>query len=224
MKAILAVMLVFAVGLVHAGEIKIVNGEVMLVPSDLIATGVKVAPEAEKYPEAVREVFRDRGKEVAVQKKEEGRITGVSRYETQTVQTTGVLYDSVNNKIGVTTELKVLKAPEEFQFWFPVGWLVGILAMALSSSLRGREKECFVASLMPAIAVIFAFITIMIALPYPSNVFKFVVASTVFIAVIAAIFATASSPFRNKMCILATRTYFIAMIVLAVAVYYPLIL
>lgn len=226
MKAIIAVLFMLVAGFAHAEEIKIVNGEVMLVPANLVATGVKVTPEAAKYPDAVAEVFADRGKEVAVEKGTKHHVTGLFHYEMQTIQTVGVKYESASNTIVVVPEPKEVGIPKGYFFLFPVLWFAGIFMMVIpnvfawrgnynlrtlngTASIMSVSMSSFVAANVGfTLAVSVAAIVLIIFSFLVNDSYK-----TVYV----------DDPASIRSFRIASIVYYIAMVVLAIAVYYPLV-
>lgn len=226
MKALFAVFLSLFFGMVSAEEIKIVNGEVMLIPSNLVATGVKVAPEAEKYPMAVAEVFRDKTNEVAVKTKYEIHVINLFHYKEHVVQVVGVKYDVASNTIGVTTEPKVLNVSGDHFFWFPILWIMGILAMVASNVLLWRKKNIGAAGLVIAI-VLSAVVSISGSID-----FLFTRSAVVFVTFLVALLTPVvvinflvpyndGSKLRYDLLFASSVVYYASMVVLARMVYYP---
>jgi len=207
----------------HADEIKIVNGEVMLVPSNLVPTGVMVKPEAWKYPKAVAEVFYDRTKVVAIETRVEGHAVDLFHYDKQIVQAVGVKYDSASNTIDVTTEPKILKS-ENSMSTFPILWFMGMLAMVVSNVSLWRKKygTAFFATVIGVFAVIFisgaptlvisravVFVSLLVALLAPAVILKVILQYD------------DDSKRRYDLVFASSVVYYVAMAVLARAVYHP---
>ncbi len=132
MKNIWAVVLLLvsllSFGVVHAEQMKVENGVLTVAPDTVwFATGVKVTPEAQKYPDAVEKAYHT-GKIVSVQNKHVYTVVSVFRFRRDTINTLGVQYDvqkavvdTVVTKEVVTTEVRFnpfLLIWGAFLFWF----------------------------------------------------------------------------------------------------------
>lgn len=192
------------------------NGEVMLAPSSLVSTGVKVAPEAEKYSQAVKEAFSHPGKSVAVEYKDVFTVTDMFRYRVDTLSTLGVQYDSQKSTINAVISSEITKTVMIFSPFF-IYWLVSVVAFFVVPKM----KNPFVAAAAIAAAAFASGAAIAIGsyAAAAASAFAAIATASAFAIAVAASAPESSWKEIPKSLI---KSYYLLMILAAGLMYYPL--
>lgn len=210
-------------GVAHAeGQLKIEKGELMIVFLEWLPTGVRVTPEAQKYPEAVEQVFRDPGKVVVVEKKTSHVMVDWFHYREDTTAKLSVRYDAhapeavifVSERDDEILETKIRFSP------YLLFWLVSVGAFFVSGRTREGTKAIFAITVFAAtICAAFAAFTAAVFASAASTILAFAVA--VFAAIAA---ATTVDDRVAKLYKIYSSVFYGLMILSAGLMYYPLLL
>lgn len=216
MQKLIAVLLfVLAVSVANAeSQVKIENGELLASPSQWSATGVKVTPEAQKYPAEVRKTFNNPGELVVTQNKIVGAVVDLFHVRIDAINKSSVRYDAQRAVIDVVAGNEVERT-EVFFSPFPFFWLVSVVAFLIFTS---KGKNVVVAVFAGAIAFVAP-----ICITALAAALSFVgVAITALAAILAILVATAPCNFKENTRKRASTAFYLFMVLLAGAMYYPL--
>lgn len=209
MKNLFVVLAFLVFGGAHAeSRLKIEGGELLSSAINWSATGVKVSPEAQKYPEAMEQAFRNPGKVVSVHEEKSVTVVDLFHFRRDTVMTLDVKYDVQKSSIDVSTGKEVVGTEIKFLF-FPFFWLVAMISALLLFSLKKENG---------AIVFFFAGVSIVgSAFSVPDPLFAvFVLGALCFAAMVAP--SEKSGKPKKPFVVL----FFGMMLLTAGLVYYPL--
>lgn len=215
----LPLLFLFVFGVAYAGnEVKIENGEILVSPSVWTATGVRVTGEAQKYPSAVSEVFRNPGKTIVVEKKMSYAIVDLFHYRKDTTATLGVRYDATEAIVDVQPMENILETGVLF-FPYLIFWLIAMVAVYVS----GRVNICIplfaVAAFAAAVAAALAAATVAATVAVAAAAFV-ATAVAAFVALAAALVVEGD----KRVYKVSSTVFYVLMVLLAGLVYSPLFL
>lgn len=203
-------LFILAVSVANAkSQVKIENGELLVSPSKWSATGVKVTPEAQKYPLSVEEAFNNPGKLVVTHTKFVYTVTGLFHLKEDTISKFGVRYDTQRAVIDVMASSEVVRGRMLISP-LPFFWMVTIVAFLVSITTKKGNSVAAI-----TIAFITAFLTTTFA-----GAFSFVATAITALAATSMILLVVL--FGEEMRKRVNIAFYVLMILSAGTMYYPL--
>lgn len=234
MRTMFALILVLFVCVVNAEEqFRIENGQLYVssVKVACCATGVKVTPAAQKYPNQAVEAYRLPGKTISVEWGTNTKVISLFHLRKEVVQKVGVRYDSTASVVDVTTEPVVIESKEIF-FSFLILWLISVGGMLVSNFFLIKRYDSALAvfgfpivSLLTVLAapVLFAVRVPVSSICLGSIILASATAGTAIIASgVNAVAIAAEYGDMMRWYIRNSSVYYMAMLVMAGSVYSPL--
>ena len=191
------------------------DGDIRLVKKDCWnVLSVNISKEAEKYPEAVKEAYKNSEEEIPVESKKSVKMDGLFHYIIYSEYNEIVVYD--NNKISVIDLDKIVETQGESKFaFFIVFMLLAIIFIAISNFFISKTKKDNFAFAFTAFAFAFTAFAAVFAVFAAFIAFAVFAAFAAFIA-FAAVFSVDIVEVKNIYKIMSFLFYIFAIISLLI--------
>jgi hypothetical protein len=214
---VLLSLLTLAVGVANAeSEIKIENGELLVSPSRWNAIGVKVTPEAQRYPLSVKEAFNNPGKLVIAQTESSGAVVDLFHFRLDLINKSGVRYDAQRAVVDVVAVNEEARTEVIFSP-LAIFWMISIVAF-FTFTIKGNTASMLTAFFAASAIAAFSGVAALFGVGFPIAV---LVSAT--FAIVAALSVLLISSCKEKLKQKRFSTAFYVMMILSAGItYYPL--